>query len=422
MTEEIRKAIALFRHQIISPVLVETKRERAKYFREQEMRELDVPGQGQKKISAWTMKGWLKAYKKNGFHGLMPKVRSDRGRTRRLAIENEEAIVKMRGELMDLKVAHFYRRAMKAKLLGEPPICQETLRRILFDRNMIKPSEPKTPRRRYEMSRFGELWVGDFMHGPMLISGVRGGREMKKKAILLAIIDDFSRLIVGARWDFAETTEAIEQVFKEAVLTYGKPDRLYVDNGPSFSSEYLRLVCAHLEIGLVHSKPYDSPSRGKIERFFRTTRENFLSDSKATTLSEINEAFSRWLREEYHHRHHHGIDCPPTDRYRRSIHDYPRPRVNEDVVEELFMAQTQRRVNKDSTLSFNKLIYEAPAKYIGQKVEIRYRQDRPREIFLYENNVCVTSLKVVDARANAKTYKPRARDTVISYQKEEKPK
>ncbi len=77
MTEEIRKAVALFRHQIISPVLVETKRERAKYFREQAGSELNVPGQGKKKISAWTMKGWLKAYKKNGFHGLMPKARSD---------------------------------------------------------------------------------------------------------------------------------------------------------------------------------------------------------------------------------------------------------------------------------------------------------------------------------------------------------
>ena len=420
MTEETRQAVALLRHQIISPVLMESDCVRAAYFRKQAEKEFEVPGSGRKKFSFWTMAGWLKKYRKNGFTGLLPKVRTDRGQRRKISPEHASSILEMRTDLMDMKVATFYRRVEKAGLLGQPPICQATLRRFLKDRQMILANAPKEPRRKYEMGHFGELWVGDFMHGPELKGGIRGGREINKKAILLAIIDDHSRLIVGSRWSFKETTDAIEQVFKEAILTYGKPDRLYVDNGPSFSSDYLRLVCAHLGIGLIHSKPYDSPSRGKIERFFRTVRESFLIDHKATTLLEINEHFGVWLREEYHHRHHHGIDCKPIERFRRSIHDYPRARVNEDALEEFFMARTKRNVKKDATLSFGKLIYEAPAKYINQKVEIRYRQDRPREIFLYENDKCVTELKIVDVRANAKSYKPRERDTVIPYQKKEK--
>ena len=420
MTDETRQAIALLRHQIISPVLMKSDRTQAAYFREQAKQDIDVPGLGRRKFSVWTMRGWLKRYRKNGFKGLLPKVRCDRGQMRKLSKENEVGILAMRRDLMDMKVAPFYRRLEKAGLLGRPPMGQHTLRRFLQERQMIVVPDPKVPRRKYEMSHFGELWVGDFMHGPELNSGIRGGREMKKKAILLAIIDDYSRLIVGYRFSFVETTGAIEQVFKEAVLTYGKPYRLYVDNGPSFSSSYLRLVCAHLEIGLIHSKPYDSPSRGKIERFFRTVRESFLIDHKATTLSEINEHFGTWLREEYHHRRHHGIDCYPIERYRGSIHDYPRARVNEDVLEEFFMARVVRKVKKDATLSFGKLIYETPAKCIGQKVDLRYRQDRPREIFLYENDKCVTQLKVVDARANGKLYKPRSRDTVIPYQEVKK--
>lgn len=416
MTDETRQAIALLRHQIISPVLMETRRARAAYFGEVAKTEFDVPGFGRRIFSPWTMKGWLAQYREHGFKGLVPKVRVDRGRRRKLTAKQGAEITKMREELMDLSVAHFYRRVAAAGHLGQPPICHETLRRFLQESNLIKPADPKSPRRRYEMGRFGELWVGDFMHGPSLNGGVRGGREVKKKAILLAIIDDHSRLIVGWGWNFVENTEAIEGVFKNAVLTYGKPDRLYVDNGPSFSSAYLRLVCAHLGIGLVHSKPYDSPSRGKIERFFRTVRESFLIDVKVETLPEMNEKFVVWLRDGYHHRHHHGIDCRPLDRYQRSIHDYPRPRADEGALEQLFMAQTFRRVNKDSTVSFAKLIYEVPAKYIGTKVDLRYKQDRPKELFLFENNVCVTQLKVVDARANGRTYKPRPRDTSVSYQ------
>ena len=59
------------------------------------------------------------------------------------------------------------------------------------------------------------------------------------------------------------------------------------DNGASFSSHYLSRVCAHLGVGLIHSKPYDSPSRGKIERFFRTVRENFLTDHEQNTALDL---------------------------------------------------------------------------------------------------------------------------------------
>ena len=258
------------------------------------------------------------------------------------------------------------------------------------------------------MDRFGELWVGDFMHGPVL------EKPKRKKAILLGIIDDFSRVIVGHRWSFEETTLPVENVFKEALLKYGKCDKIYLDNGPSFSSEYLRLVCAHLEIGLVHSKPYDSPSRGKIERFWRTVREGFLSSFKGTSLLELNDAFDIWLRN-YHLTPHAGISCRPLDRYQLSLSEYPRPRVNEEVLEEFFLAKTTRKVNKDSTISFNSIIYEVPTQYIGQRVYLRFKQDSPRELFLYDKNQRITILKVVDVRANGKAYKPRTRNTVITY-------
>ena len=411
MNDDLRQAIALFRHQIISPVLVEGGRVQAKYFREVGARDFQVPGQGMKRFSPHTLKSWLMAYRQHGYQGLLPKVRGDRGTLRRIDDESAKKIVDLRKDLMELSVAKFYRRAKKAELLGDPPMCEETLRRFLTSNNLIVSTDPATPRRLYEMSRFGELWVADFMHGPVLQSGSR-----KRKAILLAMIDDYSRLIVGARWDQMETTLSIEEVFKEAVLKYGKPDRLYTDNGPSFSSEYLRMACAQLGIGLVHSKPYDSPSRGKIERFFRTVRESFLIDFTGESLKEINESFQVWLRDEYHHRNHNGIDCRPLDRYQRSIMDFPRPRVNEDALEEFFLVRVMRLVKKDATIAFKSIIYEAPAKYIGSTVELRFRQDRPRDVFLYENNQRIIQIKAVDARANGRSYKPRVRDTVIPYQ------
>lgn len=415
MNDDMRKAIGLIRHQIISPVLMETGRGQMKYFKEISRQEFNCPGQGNKLFSPETMKGWLKAYRKHGFSGLIPKARSDRGLQRFGATGIGEKIIELRKDLMELSAAHFYRRCLQEKILGDPPLCEQTLRRFLKVKNLInKDASSIKGRKRYEMDRFGELWVGDFMHGPALEAPKR------RKAILLAIIDDHSRVIVGHRWSLVETTLPVEQVFKEAILKYGKPDKLYLDNGPSFSSDYLRTVCAHLGIGLIHSKPYDSPSRGKIERFWRTVREKFLIDFKGTSLGELNAAFDIWLRQEYHLVSHAGISCRPLDRYQVSLSEYPRPRVNEEVLEEFFLMEKIRRVNKDATISLNNLIYEVPVQYIGQKVQIRFRQDNPRELFLYDKDKRITAIKVVDARANGKTYKPKARTTVIRYQSGDK--
>ena len=414
MTEDMRKAIGLVRHQIISPVLMETDRGQMKYFRSMAKQEFNMPGQGKKIFSVSTMKGWLKQYRKHGFSGLTPKGRFDRDRQRSLTPEMCLRVTEFRKNLVELNVAQFYKCCVRDQIIGDPPLSQQTVRRYLKANNLFLPQAEIKARKRYEMDRFGELWVGDFMHGPMLDAPKR------RKAILLGIIDDHSRVIVGYRWSFQESTLPLEQVFKEALLKYGLPDKLYVDNGPSFVSEYLKLVCAHLNIALVHSKPYDSPSRGKIERFWRTVREGFLSQFKGKSLQEINDAFDIWLRDEYHLKPHGGIDCRPLDRYQLSLSEYPRQRVNEEVLEEFFLATIFRRVNKDATISMKNLIYEVPPQYIGNKVELRYRQDNPRELFLYDCGKRIGAIKVVDARANGKMYQPRSRNTVLAYQSETK--
>lgn len=420
MDQQIRDAIGLLRHRIISPVLMESGRAQMKYFRGLETQEFDVPGTGIKKFKPPTMKGWLHRYRKHGFPGIVPRERSDRGVFRKIAPEKREALLALRKDNLDLSVVKFYERAIKQGLLGEPPICGATLARFLKSENLSTERTAK-PRKRFEMSRFGELWTGDFMHGPQVMEQASGRRM--RKAILLAIIDDHSRLIVGARFGLQETNLPIERIFQDAILQYGIPDRLYVDNGPSFSSSYLAQVCAHLGIGLVHSKPYDSPSRGKIERFFRTVRESFLVDLPSNTqitLLDLNERFTLWLREGYHHRHHAGIDSRPLDRYQLSVTEFPRRRASEERLREFFLNRMQRKAKNDATISIHGTIFEVPARLIGLTVDIRHSHESPNELYLYENNERVQRVLPVDARANGKLYRPSPRDAVIPFHQMQK--
>ncbi len=329
--------------------------------------------------------------------------------------ENRIKIKELRADHLDISVVKFYGHCLKNNFLGTPPISMETLRRFLRIEGLYQV-RTATARKRFEMRYFGELWTCDFMHGPHVLEDPQGKR--RKKSILLAIIDDHSRMIVGSLFGFVETTQLIEMVFKDALLSFGVPDRLYCDNGAAFSSQYLARVCAHLNVGLVHSKPYDSSSRGKNERFFRTVREGFLvtiKENQTLDIKGLNDAFSHWLRNAYHHSHHHGINTRPIDRYQFSIRDYPRKRIAEENLDEFFLVTALRSVNKDSTISLLSNIFEVPPQFIGQKVELKYPQDRPNEVYLYKNGTRIQRIHPVDSQLNGRTYKPTPRISDVAF-------
>lgn len=420
MDQKLAEKIALLKHQIISPVLMDSNAAQMAYFRQISAKEFDVPGRGPKRYTVLTMKSWLYHYRKRGFQALMPKVRGDAGAFRLFTNEMREKIKNLRQENIFESCTRFYDRCIREQILGDPPVCIETLRRLLKIEGLYKNVTPIQARKKFEMRYFGELWTCDFMHGPQVT--VSDGKK-RKKAILMAIIDDHSRVITGFEWGLAENTKLVESAFKDAILAHGIPDRLYCDNGSAFSSAYLSLVCAHLNIGLVHSKPYDSPSRGKIERFFRTVRAGFLIDFRDDdpwTLEQINTNFRKWVTE-YHLRNHHGIGGRPIDRLQVSTRQYPRKRISPDDLDDYFLATTHRTVNKDSTISLHGTVYEVPPHYIDQKVELKFKQDQMSEVFLYQNGRRITRITPVDSQINGMTYKPSPRISDVALHQIVKP-
>jgi len=312
-------------------------------------------------------------------------------------------------------VQKLYEVLLQDNQLGTPPICYNTLLRTVHKEKLLPEVGRKDVRKRYELPAFGELWVCDFMHGPSVEVGPRNA-----KSILCAVIDDHTRMIVGYAFATTENVSALITVLKEAFMTFGLPKRLYVDNGPAFVSELLLMACAQSGISLTHSKPYDSPSRGKVERFFRTVRSRFLSSlGEKISLEEINEAFSLWLKEDYHHKVHGGIDEKPIDRYHRSIKHTEMKRLSRAELDEIFLVRHERVVNNDATISFKGTIYEVPAAYIRQRIEIRHPVDDRESLHLFENGARIAKLKPVNVRENARTFRPDAAKSEVRFAKAE---
>jgi len=413
MEKDIRERIALKRYQIISPVLAEPARAQNQYFRNQAKHQHDFPRYGLRKVSVSTMKAWLHKYRKRGFEGLKPKNRSDGGRPRRLCPDTLKAIEIKCKAYPYFTAQKLYEALRDQDLLGQPPVHYNTLLRIIKAQGWLPIKNRTDARKAYEVENINDLWVCDFMHGPHIPAPKR-----TRKAILCAIIDDHSRLVVGHAFSTSETISSLTRVLKEAFLAYGIPKRLYVDNGPSFSSQLLTRSCAMAGISLIHSRPYDSPSRGKIERLFRTVRQRFLSGlQRNSSIEELNQTFWLWLQEDYHHKLHTGIDQRPIDRYNASIDRVPIRRLSRSELDEIFLIRHERVVNNDATISFKGTLFEVPTAYIRQRIEIRHPVDDPSQLYLYDNGLRVGPVKALDKNENARTFRPKKVPTNLSFHK-----
>jgi transposase InsO family protein len=413
MEKDIRERIALKRYQLISPVLAEPARAQNEYLRKQAQREHDFPRYGLRKVSVSTMKAWLRKYRKGGFGALKPKSRSDSGRPKRLDQDTLKAIEVKCKAYPYWTVQKLYENLRDQGLLGEPPIHYNTLLRMVKDNGWLAVKARTDVRKAYEVDNVNELWICDFMHGPKVRMTNRS-----IKAILCAILDDHSRMVVGHAFSASETISSLTLVLKEAFLGYGIPKRLYVDNASSFSSELLARSCAMAGISLIHSKPYDSPSRGKVERLFRTIRERFLCGvQEGISLEELNEAFWLWLQQDYHHKLHTGIGQRPIDRYNASVETVPIRRLCRAELDEIFLIRHERVVNNDATISFKGSLYEVPPAYIRHRIEIRHPVDDPHDLYLYDNGVRVGRIKLVDKKENARTFRPQTVPTNLSFHK-----
>lgn len=399
MSEERSEQIALFRYGLIAGVLNDQDVCQMEYFRSLSKKEHDVPYLGRKRYKANTFKDWLHKYRTGGFEALKPNSRCDRGKSRKIKESIEGIIKETVIEFPYLSGSALYRLLVAQGQIMSTDFNEGTLRKYLKDNKLREHRRDPVPRKKYEKAHINELWIADGMHGPFISDG-----KKKKKTILISIIDDCSRVIVGARFFFNENSINLEIVLKEAISRFGLPKVFYCDNGSIFVSSHLQLACARLGMALVHSKPYDSPSRGKIERYHRTLRQKFLpllNLAEIESIDGLNTRFNSWLDKEYQKGFHGGIKAVPMDKLMDDLKRTTIKRVTREELDLAFYMTIKRYVKNDSTVTINNNLYEAPHKYIGKKIEIRYPLDNPNDLHCYENNRPICKLKKLNPIENA---------------------
>jgi putative transposase len=196
--------------------------------------------------------------------------------------------------------------------------------------------------------------------------------------VLFALLDDHSRYVVGHRWGHGEDTLGIQAVLHDAVKTHGCPRKLYCDNGAAYSSHQLAWSAAVLDIAVVHSRPGRPQGRGKIERWNRTVREQFLVEvidpggqAAAASLAELNRLFTAWCHQQYHRSVHSETGATPARRYHATGRT-PAPRPDPALLRRAFLWREQRRVTATATVSLTGNRYEVDAALIGRVVDLLF--------------------------------------------------
>jgi putative transposase len=243
------------------------------------------------------------------------------------------------------------------------------------------------------------------MHGPMVIF-----QGKLKKSFLFAFIDDHSRLITNARFYLFENIACFMDCLSTALCKRGIPRKLYVDNGPYFRAHRLQFTCASLGIALIYAKPYEPEGKGKIERWFRTVRMQFLSCiHEGITFYDLNTRFDNYINNDYHLAVHGSTGESPLSRYTRHVTLLRSAPKN---IRDYFRNKIRRKVEKDRTVSINNKLFEAPINLIGKYVDLLFHDSDPECVEVLYEEKSYGFLTILDKRINSRVKSEKTGDYV----------
>ena len=183
-----------------------------------------------------------------------------------------------------------------------------------------------------------------------------------------------------AEYYFDEKLPRLEDCLKKAILRCGVPEKLYVDNGSIFRSHHLARICGELSIHLIHSRPYKPQGRGKVEGFFRFLDKSFrpeaqalIEQGKLKTLDDLNNFFWAWLEMAH-----------------------PLRRVDITTLNQIFLWQEERSVDKTCCFSLEGNTYEVDSILEGKRIIVKYDPFDLKRIQVWFSGKQYSDAKILD--------------------------
>lgn len=382
MDPNLQEQTTAFRYSLIAPIVSRqtpmVPGELKAYLEQTAAQVYHIPGSNKSRVSVRTLERYISQYRKGEWDGLKPK-----GRIRKMNLSIPPAVlqeaIRLRQQRPERSVEQIIFILVEGGLADAGTIAESTLSRHLrkagVSRRDLLTSSPDKGFRRFEAEDVHLSWQFDFQH-TLYLPDPKDPKK-RKKAILFAIIDDYSRLIVHSEFYWEEKLPRMEDSLKKAILKHGIPEQFYCDNGAAFSSKHLVRICGKLGIRLSHSRVLRPQGRGKIERFFKYVDTSFKHEAYAqiekgriTSLADLNGAWTAWVDGFYHERTHGSTKQSPRIRAAASKREMRRKTHAE--LTEVFLWEDTRKVDKTGCISLDGNAYEVDLDLCGQRILLRY--------------------------------------------------
>jgi transposase InsO family protein len=394
--------LALFRYGLVAPLVLEAlpRGELTRRAQEIAARHYDIPDSKRISVSVDTLLDWALRYRTGGFDALAPKPRQDRGQSRALTPQLADLIERLKRENPHRTGTTLLRELALSSGRNSPGVSASTLYRFLkqhglTERQLLVPPVHK----KFEAQTSNQIWQADMLFGPY-VQRPGGG---KMQAFLHATLDDASRLIPHAQFYPSQGLDASLDCLRQAIAARGVPVRLYIDNAKIYRSQQLARIAASLGTLIVHTPPYQPEGRGKIERYFRTVRDQFLTNldpKQSLSMEELNDRLWTWIENAYHRAEHSALGSTPLVRWQRDI-EHVRQLPPATDLRRLFFYRLDRLVRRDCTFLLHNHFYEAPPHLPGETIEVRFDPLDAAEVEIYFQGQPQGTARLVDPVINA---------------------
>lgn len=396
MNDHQRQAIANFRYGLIAPLVSRKLKagEQMALMREIASHVYTAPDGQPKRVSLRTLERYVQAYRQGGWEALLPAPRADKLQSREIADDVLHKAIALKQEHPGRSVRQIIAILELAQYAAPGELKESTLSKQLRKRGMTRKqltaAQAKGSFRRFEAPHRNAMWQGDVQHTLYLPHPTKP--DKKAMAYLVVFLDDYSRVCVHGQFYFEERLPRLEDCLKKAVLKFGIPEMIYVDNGSIYSSHHFARICGRLGTDLRHSTVGRPQGRGKQEKFFRFVDQSFVPEAyglieqgKIQTLADLNRFFTAWLEVAYHQKVHNSFKQRPIDRYQKD--DHPIRTMPPHELAEVFLLEETRKADKTGCISLLGHSYEVETVLAGQQVQVRFDPYELSEIQVWKDGI-----------------------------------
>lgn len=408
MEQDKKHDIALMRYSVISPLITGLQEDYTSldaFFRDASLKGGSAPDGSVRKYAPGTIEKWYRAYKQGGFDALLPSGRSDAGRPRKLDNEIQEQIRYLKTNYPRMSAAAIYRQLQDNGSIRHGEISESTINRYINLLALELKTTSNQDMRRYERPHINEVWCGDSSVGPCL----KTPDGKKHKLYIIALIDDASRFITGIDIFFNDNFANLMSVMKSAVAKYGRPRLFNFDNGSAYKNKQMKMLAARIGSTLNYCRPYTPTAKAKIERWFRTMKDQWMASldiREFSSLDELRGNLLAWVHL-YNNTPHASLKGKtPQERF------FAEPqlirRLSQEQLDKDFLLEIERRVSADSVIVIDQVEYEVDFRFAKQRIRLRYSPDM-KEIFIVEPDHSLTPIRLLNKQENADVKREKIR-------------